>query len=753
MANQFRLSNNLDYLRFVLKRNRRFMILMTSAMLVLYPVLVLTIRMINPQVNVDNLRAFGQVFTLILLIVSALTIPLLTLGYINSKKHLDVYHALPIKHRDLLSINILAAFVLMLIPFTLAWVLGGVVSLSIDFNLLDLGLTWLGSLMIVSSVMSIMIFTLMHTGTSVDGLLYGLVLNFLPILTYGAYIAFSAIVLLGFNGDYIARYIGIVFPIWSIFENVFEFENRLWDHILLNGLYWSILSTILLVLSHIIYAKRRHDKAERPFTNIYFFPTVSAVVSVVLIFLMYAGFYTISEANNQNFFNPLNFIFPFFFTAVIYLVMDVISQRSFKYLYKAMLRYVFIALVGFSLLLTGLASKGFGFITRIPDLEDVTQIAFRFDDYQNFVLPVQLNNNDYMTNQSDFIFTDTKGIAAIHELHRIILNEYKWIDYSNRNYWFYDQGLINTIRAAEGYIQSYEDFPYTVSSFEGSTVYTSITYTLKNGSTISRSYNIPYEWTRIVQEIAYNPSVLRAHASALFVDVRYPYLKNVSLTNAFSHAEVNLNPSLFDLESFRQAYTADFTRLSELGNEAMANPTLGYVKFYQCRMDTLTSECMESKVLVSEKHTDTIRYLETMDKDFPPFGDETDYTFLLFIPDGIDDDFTFYLPIGQNTWIHQWGAYSKTGQYSSTYVELSKEQFEQIKDKTTNIGIFSEASYSLRVGKRVSSIEQNDGQYRQYEFYGNALVLPEFKDEVEMLIRDLPRITITDPYQFMNLKQ
>ena len=68
MANQFRLSNNLDYLRFVLKRNRRFMILMTSAMLVLYPVLVLTIRLINPQVNVNDLRPVGQVFNLILLI-------------------------------------------------------------------------------------------------------------------------------------------------------------------------------------------------------------------------------------------------------------------------------------------------------------------------------------------------------------------------------------------------------------------------------------------------------------------------------------------------------------------------------------------------------------------------------------------------------------------------------------------------------------------------------------------------------------
>jgi hypothetical protein len=31
--------------------------------------------------------------------------------------------------------------------------------------------------------------------------------------------------------------------------------------------------------------------------------------------------------------------------------------------------------------------------------------------------------------------------------------------------------------------------------------------------------------------------------------------------------------------------------------------------------------------------------------------------------------------------------------------------------------------------------------------------MPEYKDEVEALIRDLPRMTITDPYQFMNLKQ
>ena len=78
MAHQFRLSNNLDYLRFLVKRNRRFMILMGSGMIVLYPILLLTIKLINPSVNLDEIRGLGQVFASILLIVSAISIPFLT---------------------------------------------------------------------------------------------------------------------------------------------------------------------------------------------------------------------------------------------------------------------------------------------------------------------------------------------------------------------------------------------------------------------------------------------------------------------------------------------------------------------------------------------------------------------------------------------------------------------------------------------------------------------------------------------------
>jgi len=155
--------------------------LMGLGMIVLYPVLLLTLQLINPNIYINDVRGVGQVFALILLIVSAISIPFLTLGYMNSKKHLDTYHALPIKRSDLLIINVVAAFIM--------------------------------------------------------------VLNFLPILTYAAYTAFSAIVLLGFNGDYIARYIGLIFPIWSLFENLFEVSTRLWDSSILNGLYWLVISS------------------------------------------------------------------------------------------------------------------------------------------------------------------------------------------------------------------------------------------------------------------------------------------------------------------------------------------------------------------------------------------------------------------------------------------------------------------------------------------------------------------------------
>ena len=745
MAHQFRLSNNLDYLRFLVKRNRRFMILMGSGMIVLYPILLLTIKLINPSVNLDEIRGLGQVFASILLIVSAISIPFLTLGYMNSKKHLDTYHALPIKRSDLLVVNVVAAFIIMVIPYTVAWFAGGLVVLSSDFTILDILKTWITSLMIVSSIFSIIVFTLMHTGTSIDGLLYGMVLNFLPILTYAAYTAFSAIVLLGFNGDYIARYIGLIFPIWSLFENLFEVETRLWDSSILNGLYWLIISVILLLASRYFYKIRRHDKAESPFTNPYFFTAISAFVSVVLVFLMYAGFYSINESIDQNFFNPINFIFPFFFTGVIYLVMDTISQRSFKNLYRGLLRYLVIATIGFGLLLLGLFSKGFGYITRLPEVDTIKSIEFRLEDYNNIIIP--RIDNYYENDSMSYLIDDEKGIQIVQNMHKIILSEYKWIDYSNRNIYMYDSRFIEEIQSKEGYTQSFEDYPYAISPYEGSMLTLRFTYTLNSGSVVSRSYTIPYEWTMNLKELMYNKAMLKAYAPNVALRDSYKYLKSIQLTNAFSPVSKAISLNNFDFEQFSQAYEKDFASLSSQSIYDLQPTTLGYVKVKNCKSDKNQNNCIESSILINSLYTNTLNYLDSIGTTFPDLANFAVLKPILFIHDEKStEDQKFYVANGMNMFSNGFGGYDKIGTFKATYVELTEEQLKAILPYTTNMGVSKEPLLSLMIGESIT-------YSTEYSFKGNSLIRPEYMDEVLELIKDNPRKLMTDPYEYIQIKQ
>ena len=747
MAHQFRLSNNLDYLRFLIKRNRRFMMLMGLGMLVLYPVLLLTLKLINPDIYMNDVRGVGQVFALILLIVSAISIPFLTLGYMNSKKHLDVYHALPIKRSDLLVVNVVAAFIIMVIPFTVAWFAGGLVVLSSNFTLIDILVTWISSLMIVSAIFSIIVFTLMHTGTNIDGLLYGMVLNFLPILTYAAYTAFSAIVLLGFNGDYIARYIGLIFPIWSLFENLFEANTRLWDSSILNGLYWLVISVILLLASRYFYKIRRHDKAESPFTNPYFFTTISAFVSVVLVFLMYAGFYSINESVDQNFFNPVNFIFPFFFTGVIYLVMDTISQRSFKNMYKAMLRYLIIAIIGFGLLLFGLFTKGFGYITKVPELDSIKSVEFRLDDYNSVIIPrVQINFNDYYNSDlQSYIIDDENGIEIVQNMHKIILSEYKWVDYSNRNQYSFDTSLINRIETKLGYVQSYEDYEYSINSYYESTITIKFTYKLNSGSVVSRSYNIPYQWTKSLLELTYNKGLLKTHAPNVALRSTYKYLKGVNLKNAFTVNSNSFDYTSFDLDLFSKAYEKDFETLSTRSIYDLQPNTLGYVNLTTCKFEKSLDNCIESSILINSLYTNTLDYLNSINAKFAEMSNFESFKAVLFIPsENLSDDYKFHTASGFNAYNSGFVNYDKGGQFKATYVELTEEQLHAILPHTTNAGISKEPLISLLIG---------DPSGTEYMFNGNSLVLPEYSDVVLELVKDNPRIVITDPYALMQIKQ
>lgn len=732
MANIFRLRINGDYLRFIVKRNRRFIFLMSVAMLTVFPVLYLTALAINPYTSIDGIRMLGQILNLILLILSAFLLPVLLLSYMNKKKDLDVYHALPIKQSDLFITTVLASIILVTIPFMIGWFVGNSLSLTYDFTWVMMLENGLSSLLIAYSISSIVTLALVHVGNSLDGLLYAILLNTLPIIAYLSYNLFRAIIFLGFNQVVSYRIIGLLFPIWSLFENNLESSSRLFESNLLNGVYWLIWSLILYSLSRVVYLNRKHERAESAFTSDYFFPVISSFFMILLIIIMYSTFYSLN-LQNQSYYQPVNFIFPFIFSGLVYLVMDTISQRSFKHLYKAMLRYLLIALVGFSLLIAGIFSRSFSFVTRIPDFDSIESVEFKMDDYEQQIFPRDFTYEDYTKDYSSLSIEDLEGIQTVIDFHQIILNEYAWIDYSTRDEYRYStQQLLNDIESKEGYLSSYENYPYTHDNTY-SNISVSIVYHLKGGQSIARQYYVPYVWTKILYQLYESDSILNYVAPSLAYLDEYPVFKQASLREYSNSTPIQIDH--IDLNELKEAYNLDMSIWDNDSYLSLQGPTIAILN-----LQTLNArnQSFESDMILNNLTPNTIAYLSTL-TEFPVPADVTTNMYLV-LPTSHSDRQIFHKATAYGSWYY--GSVEEGSYYE--FVSVTPELYAQILPYTTQVGLSDQATYSLVIYEQDFPTINIDAQGNLI----NHLIKPEYMSIVTELIKDLPIERVNDLYQF-----
>ena len=99
-----------------------------------------------------------------------------------------------------------------------------------------------------------------------------------------------------------------------------------------------------------------------------------------------------------------------------------------------------------------------------------------------------------------------------------------------------------------------------------------------------------------------------------------------------------------------------------------------------------------------------------------------------------------------NMFSNGFGGYDKIGTFKATYVELTLEQLKAILPYTTNMGVSKEPLLSLMIGESIT-------YSTEYSFKGNSLIRPEYMDEVLELIKDNPRKLMTDPYEYIQIKQ
>lgn len=712
MAKLFSFKINGAYLRFLLKRNTRFMVLTGIAMTVLFPILAFTNYLIDGSYN-QFVFTTGRVFILLLLVLSIFIVPFLLFSYLNSKKNLDVYHALPIKRRDLYFTTLLAAFAIILIPYTLVYIIGNVYYFSVipNVDVILLIKQYYFSLALTLSIVTPILFAMMNTGTGVDGLLYGLLLHIIPSILYGAYVTFGSAVLLGFSVADPSLFLLYASPIWAIFELTFN-TTRIFPNPILISLYWIAFGLITSWVVLYYYQIRRSEKAEEPFTNKWFFPVISSFFTFIVQFFLYSAFITLSGRGLD--FRTL--IFPFFLTFVMYLILDVIANRGFKHLIRGIINFAIIGALSLSTFTFGTLFDGFGYITRIPDADNVEKVELEYYDPYSFLY------QSYYYDQTTFpiqkMYSEAEDIATIIETHEAILEGFKENGYKK---WDGYSPLESAPRSG------LDSALYQQSSN------VSIVYHLKSGAKIARSYTVPFGWTTDLLNLVDSENVFKN---------RYPMLANpdaVVRNTVFDILDPLMSNSVtlsgkVNFKLFAAAYKSDYLSLNEQQHNYPDTGVLGIILLTSC---TSVDMCITRGIPIDARYTQTLSLLTSSGVTLPTFT-TFEYLPIVVLPDATNEKAPFFhiQSLLGNVDFYTPGYYEevKEGAPVGTvdYIEIPQDRIIELLPYIRTNAISEKAVGVLRVESDIVFNDRNT-QYMFYLLDEDALpLLQQWRTELEV---------------------
>jgi len=715
MANLFNMRIQTEYLRFLIKRNARFMILIGIAMAVLYPLLAFTEFIIGSSYS-PTVFAVGQVFLTLLLLASIFIVPFLMFSFLNSKKHLDVYHALPIRRKDLFVTSVLSAFIIVVIPFTIVFAIGGIYQVAVLDNV-DTTLLWKQyyySVIMILAILTPILFSMMNTGTSIDGLIYGVIIHAIPGIMYAAYLLFGQAILLGFTVNDPSLFLLYTSPIWSLFELVFN-KTRIYPNPMLISFYWIIFGFVSSYLVLYFYQIRKSEKAENPFTNRWFFPVIVSFFTFIVQIFMYSSFYTLTRSSGIDF---RTLIFPVFFTFVLYLILDVIANRGFRNLIKAMLSFAIITAISLGGFTAGALTKGIWYVTNVPNPSQVRSIELEFTDPYNVVGPAEYYSWERSlfvgSNSNKILFTNPNDIAIIVQTHKDILAEFKKIGYEK----YPTHQLL-----AE---------PYPYKSSEYSYTHFKVKYTYKNGLTLSRQYEVPYEWTRNLSKLANSPVIF---------DIKYPafgYINSVARFNNFTLFDVTFsNPrplNMFTLEQQKMIakyYKEDYIALSVNDIMYSDEAILGFISVDACNA---SSQCIINTLPLTAKYTKTLQYLNSLNVSLPEVV-LPEKPFLIFLPNPSIKESSFFFVQGINP---NFGlTYNDSYNQKINYIEVEPENLLSLLPHMRNGSFVNQAVGVVRI---TTSIPPGT-RYSNFMFYtlseSGLAILEQLKSESVIQTTDL----------------
>ena len=632
-------NTNRRYFYFLIRSHTRMMILYGLALFISFPILVLSLY---NTASVEGLYYTGKTLNLILLVAATIFIPLIMFKYTTEKSSLDVYHALPIKKESLFRLHYCAGMVFMLLPFTLSWFSGIIVSYVLGYLQMSLGLEILRFFQLMFGIFvcyNLTVFVKKNCGTIFDSFLYTIALHLIPILAYTAIYGYLYTVLFGFNEPFSTDLSYYLTPVYSVFMYGL-FARTTYVPPVPNSvmIFQAIQGIVLFLAASHLYQKLKSEKTNIPFVIRFFYPLVSAVATINAIILIHVIMDGLFEYSGLK-----TFIFPILVGGLFYLFLDVIANRGFKHFIKALLQLSVLCVITLSILLPIKYSRGFGYVTRVPDVDQVETVKVSVN------YPFFLGFSVFSSNYNDtFAFSDPQVIEAVTAAHQRIVNEAAKYGYER-----------NTVN--RNIYSSFNGYP--------DTTWVSIEYDL--GLTkLKRSYSIPIDWLQPIADLAGLDEMDQAQYPMLYHPQEY-VISQMQISDAL---DTTRNVISEKHTALFEALAADLKDESVEDYRNTAHKIVGYLSFdFEKSGDYGRSTI---RIPIKEQYATTLSYLTSKNIQIPNINWSALQTADVYAiyPNTNENRPAFFYYEDQTTFSH--GRYLDI--YNFNYKNVTAAEFEQL---------------------------------------------------------------------------
>ena len=455
------------------RRYRTPFILYWAAMIIFGPLAAIIDYVTEVGDARNHLVSWGgsDLFGLCMLITlgASVVIPMVVFSYLDNRRALDVFHALPVTRGKLFWGNMLATLFLLFAPFVVCVL---PVAAAVDFSPLWLdprdGMLYFGllqTMLVVAAaalmMCGLMVLLMICCTTVVESFGYFCILM----------VGYTIVVRMGFDlvGQYtfgfsdfwLEEFLLRFTPLSFIFSTATTTGDVFW----IPALQMTVLGVLLTLLGWRRYVRRKSEQAGGYiWAPVYY---VAAVMGALA-----AGLYIRGVLGSGN--DGIDVVAGAVTAVLVFIVLDTIRHRGFKQIVRSAVTSA-AGVAGVAVLAVVINLTGtFGYEGWVPDVDDV--------------LAVKVQSGAPANLSSAFPLTDTESIQTVIDFHKSVVGNQQPLE----------AGSAETLVEYDPYGFTSAE---TIDQSYGS-VYLTITYEMKNGSEKMREYVVPVVMTKPLYELS-----------------------------------------------------------------------------------------------------------------------------------------------------------------------------------------------------------------------------------------------------------